>query len=85
MISMESNIQTLIHKFEEVKEIRKSNEVILNNISVKVSALHEVYVTYLKKTMRLEHNFGLDSFYFQKNIHSINIVLLEQYMHLFQI
>ena len=65
---MENNINTLIHNFEEVKEIRKSNQVIFNNIAIKVSALHQVYVTYLKKTTRLEHNFGLDSFYFQKNI-----------------
>jgi hypothetical protein len=68
---MDNIIQTLTHKFNDIKEIRKGSEVILNNLGLKINALHSVYLSYVKKTTRSEHNFGLDSFYFQK-------LLLEQ-------
>ena len=71
---MDIQIQTLISKFNEVKEVRKNNEIILSNLALKISALHSVYLSYIKKTTRSEHNFGLDSFYFQK-------LLLEQEEH----
>ena len=79
IINMQSNIQDLIDKFNNIKEIRKNSETILNNLNLKINAIHKVYLSYIQKTTRSEHNFGLDSFYFQKIMLEQENIYLKQF------
>jgi hypothetical protein len=74
-----SSLQELQIKFENLKGMRLDLRIIFDEINLKIQSLHKLYEELVKTHGQNDYTFGIDSFYFQNKLISM------EYEHILKI